>query len=187
MIRFKEVVFDPLRSIYVQSSKLGKVLKKMAALTEEIPREAEFKIKERANALMEQWKGMLNKEPTSAPAASGEAAPAASAEETNAGDLTVMQEDEKKEPETTEEKKDEEKPAAADATEEGDKAVASTNGVNGGVNAEGQTNGATEESKPAEEVKKDEPVAPADEKKEEAPVASEEVKENGAEATSAAA
>ncbi|KAK9899145.1 hypothetical protein P389DRAFT_209153 [Cystobasidium minutum MCA 4210] len=188
---FKEMENFTMQPQWLASSKLGKVLKKMAALTEEIPREAEFKIKERSNALMERWKGMLNKEPSSAsaPAASsGDAAPAAASteESKDAGDLTVMQEDEKKEPETAPEEEKKEEAKAAEAEE---KAAPATNGVDGGVNAEGQTNGTAEESKPAEqETKKDEP-APAEEKKEAeaVPAASEEVKENGADATSAAA
>jgi hypothetical protein len=136
----------------------------MAALTEEIPREAEFKIKERANALMEQWKGMLNKEPSAAPVTgSGDAAEETSAPaETNAGDLTVMQEDEEKKEES--EKKEDSAPAP------------STNGINGGVNAEGQTNGDAEQEKPVEETKKEEAVPVVEEEK---TADSTEVKENG--------
>lgn len=149
--------------IGTQTSKLGKVLKKMAALTEEIPREAELKIKERANALMEQWKGMLAKEPSAAPATGDAPEETAAPTETNAGDLTVMQEDEEKKDEAPE-KKEESAPAP------------STNGVNGGVNAEGQSNGDAEEKKSVEEKKKEETVPVVEEDKK---ADSAEVKENG--------
>lgn len=175
---FKEMESFEMQPQWLATSKLGKVLKKMAALTEEIPRDAEFKIKERANALMEQWKGMLNKDPssTAAPASGDASAPAeenTAPEDTNAGDLTVMQEDEKKED-----------PAVnADADADAVSAEPSTNGVDGGVNAEGQTNGEAKEDTPAEtKTEKEEEPATQEEKKESEEgkhADATEVKENG--------
>lgn len=132
----------------------------MAVLTEEIPREAEFKIKERSNALMDKWKSMLNAQPAASAPSGGEA--------TAAGDLTIVKEDDKKEEEKmeTDAAPETAAPAAAAAEpaekKEEDKPV-TTNGVNGAVNAEGQTNGVPEpaaaEEKKAESVET--PSAPA--------------------------
>jgi hypothetical protein len=165
-----------------QSSKLGKVLKKMAALTEEIPREAEFKIKERANALMEAWKGMLNKEPTSTSAGAANEETTGSAED-KAGDMTVMQEDEKK----NEDKPDE---AVAADGQETSEAKDTTNGVNGGVNADGQGNGTVEEDVAADASKLEEGTSekaaddtPAEDKTATADASTEEAKENGTTST----
>ena len=114
----------------MQSSKLGKVLKKMSTL-DNIEKEEEYKLKERCNTLMEKWKEMLNKEGgDDAPgvAAAGGAgqvagtdAPAANGE---AGDLTMQ-----------------------DASAADEKKTEA--GVGGGVNADGQTNGAEEKKEEA--------------------------------------
>ena len=119
----------------MQSSKLGKVLKKMSTL-DNIEREEEFKLKERCNALMDKWKEMLNKEGgDDAPgvAAAGGAGVVAGTDAPangDAGDLTMQ-----------------------DASAADEKKTDA--GVGGGVNAEGQTNGAAAE----EEKKADAPAA----------------------------
>jgi hypothetical protein len=96
----------------MQASKLGKVLKRMSALTE-VPRDAEFKITERSGALVEKWKELMAKD--------GEEP--ATADGGNAGDMTVLPDDDKKveengdAPAAEEAKGDAEKPngdAAAD-------------------------------------------------------------------------
>lgn len=109
----------------LQSSKLGKVLKKMSAL-DNIEKEEDYKIKERCNALMDKWKEMLNKEGgddapgVAAAGGAGQVAGTDAPTNGDAGDLTMQD-------------------AGAEEKKE--------NGVGGGVNAEGQTNGTAEEKK----------------------------------------
>lgn len=114
-------------ALHLQSSKLGKVLKKMSAL-DNIEKEEEYKLKERCSALMDKWKEMLNKEGgddapgVAAAGGAGEVAGTEAKSNGDAGDLTMQDA-------TADEKKEEA-------------------GVGGGVNAEGQTNG-DEEKKEA--------------------------------------
>lgn len=127
---FKAMESFEMQAEWLASSKLGKVLKKMSTL-DNIEKEEEYKLKERCNTLMEKWKEMLNKEGgDDAPgvAAAGGAgqvagtdAPAANGE---AGDLTMQ-----------------------DASAADEKKTEA--GVGGGVNANGQTNGAEEKKEEA--------------------------------------
>jgi len=94
-----------MQAEWLAASKLGKVLKRMSALTD-VPRDSEFKITERSGALVEKWKELMAKDGEEPSTADGG----------NAGDMTVLPDDDKK----PEENGDAAAPAE-DATKDGEK------------------------------------------------------------------
>jgi hypothetical protein len=80
-VRFFTLLSSVLANVFLQFSKIGKVMRHIAVLSDEkVPRNAEFQFKERADALVKKWQQILNaNKPNGAAAESVSAGPISAA------------------------------------------------------------------------------------------------------------
>ncbi|EMD33848.1 hypothetical protein CERSUDRAFT_117909 [Gelatoporia subvermispora B] len=107
--------YDGMNIQYLQFSKIGKVMRHIYALTpEKVPRDDEFKFRDRAKSLVDKWQGILN-----AHKANGapESKPAANGAQTDAKSVPVESADAEPATNGKDEGKDESKPEEAEKLE----------------------------------------------------------------------